>query len=106
MAEFKNGDINTITLRDYIISIIKDNPIEVAFCTPLIFRTDSIEYTMDSEFKIHKWNFSVSKCNTVLSNGKKYTDILLELLTNINARTEIITKYKINESKLNELYLF
>ena len=49
MVELKDGDINAITLRDYIVSVIKEEPIEVAFCEPFIFRTDKMEYTMNAE---------------------------------------------------------
>ncbi|MBQ8867497.1 MAG: hypothetical protein IJ013_07240 [Bacteroidaceae bacterium] len=105
MTEFKNGDVSIITLRDYIISVIKETPIEVAFCTPFIFRTDKAEYTMNSEFKIEKWNFSVSNYNKVLSNGKKYIDVLVEILINRNSRTEIIETYGIKDSTLDSLYI-
>lgn len=103
MAVFKNGDICTTTLRDYIISVIGETPIEVAFCTPFIFRTKTMEYKMDLDFKIAQWSFSVSKYDQILSNGKKYTETLFDIVNNKNTRAELINKYGVKESEIDEL---
>lgn len=103
MAEFKDGDVRIITLRDYIISDIGEEPIEVAFCSPFIFRTKTVEYKMDSDFKIAQWSFSVSKYDKRLSNGKKYTDSLFDIVNNKNTRAELIDKYGVKESEIDEL---
>ena len=103
MIELKNDIIKTITLRDYITSVIGHPPIEVAYCNPFIFRTDSQEYTMDAEFEIKKYNFSISNSYKILSNGQKFTDVLLDVLTT-DTRIEIIESYGADETLLSEIY--
>lgn len=102
MVELKNGDLNSITLCDYIFSVIGENPIEAASASPFIFRTDCCEYTMDENFKITKWRFSVSEYDRELSNGQKYTDVLNDILTKANR--DLISNYNASESDLAELY--
>ena len=104
MVELKNDDLNTITLCEYIFSEIGETPIEAADCTPFIFRTSNSEYTMNTNFKISKWNFTVSKYDRLLSNGQKYTDVLKDILTNKNTRNELIENYNAADSDLIELY--
>ena len=104
MVELKNGDLNTITLCDYIFSIIGEIPLEAACCSPFIFRTGGCEYTMDENFKITKWRFSVSEYDRVLSNGQKYTDVLNSILTNENTYKDLIDNYNASESDIAELY--
>lgn len=104
IVELKNGDLNTITLCDYIISVIGDIPIEAACCSPFLFRTSFAEYTMDKDFKISKWRYSISEYDRLLSNGEKYTDVLKEILVDINTRNELIKNYNATDSDLIELY--
>ena len=102
MVEFKNGDLNTITLCDYINSVIGEIPIEVACCSAFIFRTSGAEYTIDKDFRISKWRFHIS--GLLLSNGQKYTDVLKDILVDTNTRNELINNYNASDSDLIELY--
>lgn len=102
MVEFKNGDLNTITLCDYIKSVIGEIPIEAACCSAFIFRTSGAEYTMDTDFRISKWRFHIS--GLLLSNGQKYTDVLKDILVDTNTRNELINNYNASDSDLIELY--
>ena len=104
LVELKKDDLNTITLCEYIFSKIGETPIEAADCTPFIFRTSNSEYTMNTDFKISKWNFIVSKYDRLLSNGQKYTDVLKDILTNKNTRNELIENYNAADLDLIELY--
>ena len=104
MVELKNDDIDIISLRDYIFSVIADAPIEAVYGPPFIFRTSNAEYTMDDDFQIFKWRFSISKYDRLLSNGQKYTDVLKDILSDTNICKELVDSYKASDSDLIELY--
>lgn len=101
--ELVKDDINIISLRDYIYSIIGYLPIDIVCFKDFIIRTNDSEFIMDSNFRITKREINNLKYKADLLNKKRITDSLLEILSNNDTRSKLKDTFGANDSELDNL---
>ena len=102
--ELVKDDINIISLRDYIYSIIGYLPIDIVCFKDFIIRTNDSEFIMDSNFRITKREINNLKYKADLLNKKRITDTLLEILSNNDTRSKLKDTFGANDSELDNLF--
>lgn len=86
------GNVNITTFREYILSTIESDSIDIEFRDGLIIKSNGIEYKVNTDLTITKLGASVtaSKYDQKLSNDKTVKETLLEILSNDQIRQELI----------------